>query len=341
MSGTRLLDYWSPPLVRATRLACLATTFTFEADFFSQDCLSRFLSLSTVTSEGDRISSVAALLEEEDRLSEAQVSVLVDRSSPAEKRNLRWDLLPIRAPGGLLHAKVAVLLWERAARVILGSANLTSAGYRRQIEVALALDLNEGCRVPRVVDGRPHRRVAACCRNRPGPHRGSEGAGPRDARLVRCPRRIRSIYRKRTQATYGSPWHRRGQASSPLDRLSDVWRGSQPLRATVLSPFWDGAVPAPALDAIRRTADRPACQPEEHDVARGRSPRDRRPSSIVTGCAAGRYRPRLRGTRCRQGTSPPAREGALVRERRLDRRDDRLVERHHGRIWTEPPSRAP
>ncbi len=148
MSGVRLLDYWSPPDGSGDPVACLATSFTFEADFFTQDCLARFLSLSTVQGEGDRIASIVALLEEEDRLSEAQVSVLVDRSSPAEKRNLRWDVLPVGVPGGLLHAKVAVLLWERATRIVLGSANLTSAGYRQQVELALALNLDEGCGVP-------------------------------------------------------------------------------------------------------------------------------------------------------------------------------------------------
>ena len=90
MSGAKLLDFWSPPDGAGSPVACLATTFTLEADFFSQDCLSRFLSLSMITGEGDAISSIAALLEEEERLSEAQVSVLVDRSSPAETRNLRW-----------------------------------------------------------------------------------------------------------------------------------------------------------------------------------------------------------------------------------------------------------
>ena len=40
--------------------------------------------------------------------------------------------------------------------------------------------------------------------------------------------------------------------TSPLDRLGDVWRGGQPLWATVLSPFWDDAVPAPAVEAVRR-----------------------------------------------------------------------------------------
>src|SRR4051812_32460796 len=87
MSGMKLLDYWSPPDGSGAPVACFATSFTFEADFFTQDCLARFLSLSTVQGEGDRIDSIVAVLEEEDKLSETQVSVLVDRSSPAEKRN--------------------------------------------------------------------------------------------------------------------------------------------------------------------------------------------------------------------------------------------------------------
>ena len=251
MSTTRLLDHWSPSDGAGDPIACLATTFTFEADFFTQDCLSRFLSLSTVTSEGDRITSIAALLEEEERLSEAQVSVLVDRSSPAEKRNLRWDLLPIRAPGGLLHAKVAVLLWARAARVVLGSANLTSAGYRRQVEVALALDFNEDCRVPRVVTDvliAELRRIAELA---PGP-----AAGAKERALATL-----DLFASRID-TLDLPRANTGDVRlalapaqpgiSPVDRLGDVWRGAQPLRATVLSPFWDDVVPAPAVDAVRR-----------------------------------------------------------------------------------------
>jgi hypothetical protein len=81
VTGVRLLDHWSPPDGAGAPVACLATTtFTLESDFFVQDCLSRFLSMSTAVGEGDTISSIAAVLEE-DQLNEAQVSVLVDRSS--------------------------------------------------------------------------------------------------------------------------------------------------------------------------------------------------------------------------------------------------------------------
>lgn len=251
MSGARLLDHWSPPDGAGAPVACLATSFTFESDFFAQDCLSRFLSLSTIAGEGDAISSIAAVLEEEDRLSEAQVSVLVDRSTPAEKRNLRWDVLPVTVRGGLLHAKVAVLVWEHAARVILGSANLTSAGYRRQVELAVAVDLDEGCEIAKPVLGNLVAELRELVGLVPGPATGPKRralatvdllatrvdtldlprAAGRDLRLAVAPAR---------------------PGVSPLDRLPDVWRGGQPLWATVLSPFWDDRVPAPATDAVRR-----------------------------------------------------------------------------------------
>lgn len=260
MSGAKLLDYWSPPDGAGDPIACLATTFTFEADFFIQDCLSRFLSLSTVGSEGDRISSVAALLEEEDRLSEAQISVLIDRSSPAEKRNLRWDVLPIRAPGGLLHAKVAVLLWARAARVILGSANLTSAGYRRQVEVVLALDLSEGCGVPRVVADALIAELRHIAGLAPGPTAGAKRRALATLDLFADRVDALDLPRANTGDVRLAVAPAR-PGVSPVERLSDVWRGGQPLRATVLSPFWDNAVPAPALNAIhRRLTGRPASQ---------------------------------------------------------------------------------
>ena len=251
MSGTRLLDHWSPPDGAGTPIACLATTFTFEADFFAQDCLSRFLSLSTVSGEGDAISSIAAVLEEEDRLSETQVSVLVDRSSSAEKRNLRWDVLPVAVPGGLLHAKVAALLWERSARIILGSANLTSAGYRRQVELSLAIDVDANCQIPRsVLDDLivEFRHLAGLV---PGPSSGPKGRALATIDLLAA--RVAELNLPSTAGSSTRLAVAPGRPGvSPLDRVGDVWRGGQPLRAVVLSPFWDDKVPAPAVEAVRR-----------------------------------------------------------------------------------------
>jgi hypothetical protein len=257
MSGARLLDHWSPPDGAGAAMACLATSFTFEADFVAQDCLSRFLSLSSVAGEGDRVSSIAALLEEEDRLSETQVTILVDRSSPAEKRNLRWDVLPLSLAGGLLHAKVVVLLWERSARLVLGSANLTSAGYRRQVELALAIDLDGECTVPRGVLEELCGELRALVELVPGGVTGPKARAFTTIHLLQeriasldLPTSARELYLAVAPARPGT---------SPLERLTDVWRGAQPLRATWLSPFWDDSAQPSAVDAVtQRLTGRPA-----------------------------------------------------------------------------------
>ena len=253
MSGVRLLENWSPPEGAGAAVACLATTFTFDADFFSQECVARFLSLSSasVLGEGDDISTRAAIFEEEDALSEAQVSVLVDRSTPAEKRNLRWDLLPVAVPGGLLHAKIAVLLWERSARLIIGSPNLTPAGYRRQVELALAIDLDAQCQVPKPVIDDFVSEVRRLIDLVPGPSTGPKARA--QATVNRLEKWIQALNLPANQLRnlrLSIAPARPGL--SPLERLEDVWHGPRPLSATMLSPFWDDNVPAPAIEAVRR-----------------------------------------------------------------------------------------
>jgi hypothetical protein len=248
----RLLDHWSPPDGAGEPVAVLATSFTFEADFFAQDCLARFLRLSTVVDDdAGPISSIAAILEEEDRLNEAQVTVLVDWSSPAEKRNLRWDVLPVKAPGGLLHAKVAILIWEHAARVIIGSANLTAAGYRRNIETAVVFDLRPDCGVPApFVDSLSDelRRLVGLV---PGADIGAKSRAQKTLDLLEARTAALGLpARNPTDLRLAIAAARPG--TTPLDGFQQVWRGTQPLRATVLSPFWDQTTPSPALAAIRK-----------------------------------------------------------------------------------------
>src|SRR5206468_3214831 len=113
-------------------IACLAMTFTFEPEFFEGECLSRFLSLDTARNEDD-ISELAFLIEQEERLGETRATVLVDRSYQAEGRSLRWDVLPICIPGGVQHAKVSILLWDEALRVVVSSANVVASSYRRNV----------------------------------------------------------------------------------------------------------------------------------------------------------------------------------------------------------------
>lgn len=246
----KLLDHWSAPAGAGAPIACLATTFTFDSQFFTDDCLSRFLALTAVTGEGDKAGSIAAIIEEEIRLSETTaISVLVDRGTPAEKRNLRWDLIPIPVRRGLLHAKSIILLWENHARIVVGSANLTKAGYRSQLESAVAFDVLDGCGVPRdfLLDivGEIESFLVSL------PTDASEASRARttltmmrDRILVHAPERGSSDLR--FAAAPASP------GRSPIGVHSAVWGSTlKPVRAVVLAPFWD-AQSSHAIDEVRK-----------------------------------------------------------------------------------------
>ena len=304
MSEVRLLDHWSPPDGAGDAVAALATTFTFSADFFAQDCLSRFLQLSTVSDEGDEFSVIAALLEEEDRLNDAQVTVLIDRSSPAEKRNLRWDVLPVGIGTGLLHAKVAILMWERATRVIIGSANLTEAGYRRQVEAAVALDLDADCGIPegrrnRHLLGDPDLRRAGSrtCRR-------ASGAGTRDSRSLRCRVSVRWIWATAGQDRFGSRFRLLARAG----RRSIAWTrcGAVPVRSEPQSSRRSGTARSTDLRSPRSASSssdaRRAPGPSRRWLPRTDSPGDSRrpPHSPTTPMSSWcrSTRPTTRSARC-------------------------------------------
>lgn len=253
----KLLDHWSAPADAGAPIACLATTFTFDSQFFTDDCLSRFLALTAVTGEGDKASTIAAVIEEEIRLSETTaVSVLVDRATPAEKRNLRWDLIPIPVRGGLFHAKAVVLVWENHARIVVGSANLTRAGYRSQLESAVAFDVLEGCGIPRdfllgiisevesylaslpadASEGRRARATLTMMRDRVTEHAPERGTS--DLRFAAAP---------------ASP------GRCPLGVHGAVWGSAlKPIRAVVLAPFWDSKSSRPIDEVRKQLTGRPA-----------------------------------------------------------------------------------
>jgi len=233
------LELWLPPEGAGTPVGCVATSFTFDGDFFENECLARFLSLGGAPGEGDHGSELALAIEREERLAEAAVTVLVDRSQRPEARNLRWDLLPVSAgPSVLLHAKVAVLLWQHRLRLVIGSANLTSAGYRTQVECVAGYDLGEQiCDLPHevahdlidevallVTDLVPERLATARRRALD-----TLEAARRHVELAPPP----ELGRLRLAVAPVRPGRR------ALDGRSSVWNGPAPRSCTVLSPFWD------------------------------------------------------------------------------------------------------
>ena len=184
----RLLNLWSPDADFGAPIGCVATTFTFDAGHFEEQCLARFISMETDPGESAR----AYLIEREEKLSQVFACILVDQRHAQNQRSLRWHLLPIRLPGlAIQHAKLSLLLWERHLRIVIGSANLTAAGYRTNRELVAALDfapehggplaLARGCidylrgPEPILAGQRQHRRTARCTgdvpHGRPAPDR--------------------------------------------------------------------------------------------------------------------------------------------------------------------------
>ena len=151
-----LSSFWCPPtdIVEGDvgePVACIASTFEFDASFFETELIPRFLGLTFDHTENE----LTFLIEREEKLALTSTSVLVDihKVDPGQT-TLRWDQIPIAVPGAqaIQHSKIVLLVWEKLIRIIVGSANLTRTGYRRNREVFAALDFyDDDESVPKLV----------------------------------------------------------------------------------------------------------------------------------------------------------------------------------------------
>src|SRR3954452_3006707 len=88
----RLLDAWLAPAGAGEPVACIATTFTFDPDFFEEECLARFLGLdSAVLSDTGTADAAYYVVQREEALEEARATVLVDRAEASAATSHRWD----------------------------------------------------------------------------------------------------------------------------------------------------------------------------------------------------------------------------------------------------------
>jgi len=239
----RLLDSWTPPEAAGEPLGCIGTTFTFEPAFFEEHCLSRFLRLET----DPREDGAAYLIEREEKLAIARVFVLVDRMHADGSASPRWDVISVRPRGGIFHAKISLLAWHGWIRLIIGSANLTEPGYRKNQEVYAVLDFHDGGTVPLNVLTESLDflgRILSFCPGFPNE------AGPK-SRLVAFLRNVRSASSRWTTKPLGI-WESaqvatvflgpaEGFDGSVLKRLGQLARdrGGPAYNACVLSPFFD------------------------------------------------------------------------------------------------------
>lgn len=230
----RALDLWEAPAGAGEPLICLATTFTFDAAFFETECLGRFLQMDSHPQESE---SVGYLIEREEKLASARVSVLVDRRHATSKESMRWDILPIAIRGGIQHAKLAVLCWANHVRLIVGSGNLTKPGYRKNLEVFGAIDASRqagGIVGPLLASLDFLKAIITRAV-------GEEGRGPRQ----RAGEMIASVRSHVARWPRIDPGGRvvpifTGMGRTIFDQLQEAWPIAGPPRyAHVLSPFFD------------------------------------------------------------------------------------------------------
>jgi len=261
-----LASKWNPPgelgvpaVDPGDPIACIATTYGFEASYFENQLLPSFLGLQFDSNE----SGISFLVEREERLGQTPVVVLVnaDHYDPCQASG-RWLQLPVRVPRGMQHSKVSVLVWENLIRVIVASANLTRAGYRRNREVAAVLDFFDGEKsVPRkaIVDTLGFLREI---RRNGWVRGGDEAIGRLDEALgaadniqrrwknLREDFRTRELPRLVFAPTTPTPTGR-GVARSPLDIVRQMWGARSATSVTVVTPFV-GQPPESAEEAITK-----------------------------------------------------------------------------------------
>lgn len=126
----KLLELWQSDEDFGAAIGCVATTFTFDAAFFEEECLGRFAGIQSDPNDNAR----AYVIEREEKLAQCFAAVIVDQTHVPTHRSLRWQVLAARVRGGILHAKLTLLVWQNRIRMLVGSANLTEPGYRRNLE---------------------------------------------------------------------------------------------------------------------------------------------------------------------------------------------------------------
>lgn len=243
-----MADYWKPPSDSGLKdgvgepVSCVATTFEFDAGFFESELLPRFLGLRFDHTENER----TFIIEREESLAITRVGVLVDVSKfDPRQTTLQWDQLPIQVPGGIQHAKVNVLVWERLVRLIVGSANLTRQGYRRNRELFAALDFFDG------PDSAPLGLLqdalafidVLCPWSRTLPaatqriRETAEQIRTRVNRWSNAPRDFSPREKPRVGLVVNHPAHASGSAQSALKQLIKMWLPRRVVQLTVMTPF--------------------------------------------------------------------------------------------------------
>lgn len=216
-AARRILTHVAPDPKDGPLVGFLVTTFDLQPDFVDTDF---FPTLLGIRAANDR--SWNARLKMEHDLARAQAAIVVMAASryQGRPRSLRVNVQPVAAQHvGVQHAKVTIVEQAHAIRLIVGSANLTEAGHRRNREVIATLKATQ--------------------------------RDPRHASLIldairRCPARLRE---RLVAEEAGRAWLERAierltewvRVATPDPSLRLLWGGGdQPLWAQLIDPWDDG-----------------------------------------------------------------------------------------------------
>jgi hypothetical protein len=133
----KLMDRLLPDPSLGRLLGFLTVSYEMQPEFFETDFLPTLLGLGAWD---DRSWTSRIALER--HLAELETATMLVDARPYRKRprSLRVQVVPVGlGVGRLLHAKVLVGVYDESVRLIVGSANLTESGYRRNREVVAVL----------------------------------------------------------------------------------------------------------------------------------------------------------------------------------------------------------
>jgi len=137
----KLMDKLASPPQFGSLIGLLSTTYEMQPEFFETDYLPTVLRIGAWD---DR--SWTSRIEIERKLAYMHsATVFMDAACYRNRpRSLRVRIIPVALEHGrALHAKVTLLLFENAVRLIVGSANLTEPGYRENREGTAVLTVTE------------------------------------------------------------------------------------------------------------------------------------------------------------------------------------------------------
>jgi hypothetical protein len=144
ISSRKLIDRLVPRPEWGPMKGLLTTTYELQPDFLEMDFLPSAFGLGAWD---DRSWTTRIALEK--RLCELDAAVIITeaRRYRGRPRSLRLAVHPAVSPrGSALHAKVTILLFDQCVRLIVGSANLTEQGYRRNREAVAVLTASQSSR---------------------------------------------------------------------------------------------------------------------------------------------------------------------------------------------------